>query len=141
MLNRFLDFISSIAPSMWLRVSFLVLIQSFQFVIIVGYLLSFFPLHPAVELTVNRIGGACPHRGPQLYALGILFFNVTFLLIAFIGFKNIPKDIGNRQEHKPDRRARIYGAMLVESIVLILLLAGLNLKLVRNSDVDRKSVV
>ncbi len=120
MSNKFLDLAGSVPPSMWLRIGLLALVQSFQFVILISYFLLFFPVYSQVHFTVPLCISTHPHRDSQIYWLGILFFNAMLLLIAMMGFKNTQRG----------RSPAILWAILVEIIILMVLFAGLHLKLV-----------
>jgi len=125
---KMLDFISSLSPFLWLRVGFLVLIQTFQFVVLISYFLSFFPTVSQIAFIPDlwNVPDWHPLRTSQIYWLGILFFNAMVLLIALMAFKNTPKD----KVQKPEKvgYTPIYGAILVEILVLTVLFAGLHLK-------------
>ena len=118
MLNKFLDFIGSRSPFMWLGIGFLVLIQTVQFVILISYFLSFFPVFSHVDFAASAAPTIYLSRDSQIYRLGVLFYNAMFFLIAVMGFKNTQKK----------RYAPIYWAILVEILVLVVLFAGLNLR-------------
>ncbi len=121
MLNRFLDFLTSISPSAWLRAGFLALIQSLQFVILLSFFLLFTPSVSHMDFIPSLYPVVHPNRDSRIYWWGVLFFNAMLLLIAVMAFKNTQK----KKSFVP-----IYGAILVEAIVLMVLFTGLHLKLV-----------
>jgi len=144
MVSRVLDFISSLSPLLWLRVSFLALVQMVQFTILLSYVLSFFPTFSHVDFVpyyAHLSSSIHPKRDSQIYWLGVMFFNVMFLLIAGLSFKNTHKDIGFGQEHKKNRWAPIYWAIGIESLVAVILFMGSHFRVVGDQVISRPGIL
>jgi hypothetical protein len=112
-------------------ISLLALIQAFQCVVLIAYGSSFFPVVSHVDF-VGSIGPIVhPNRDTQIYGLGILFFIAILLLIVMMGYKNTEKN----------SVIPAYWVIPAEILVLIILIAGLNLKLSGDQVIARPNML